>query len=142
MLRCGLVDQRLECRRVLDRDIRQHLAVDLDAGLRQAVNKSAVGQAVLAHGRVDALDPERAERALLALAIAIGVLHRLLDRLLGHPDRVLAAALVALRQLQDLLVLGMGGDAALDACHGISPSKRASKLWVADRVSGDTACTS
>ena len=89
--------------------------VDLDAGLAQAVDKSAVGKAVLAHGGVDALDPERAVGALLLLAIAIGVLHRLLDRLLGDADGVLTAALVALRELQDLLVLGMGGDAALDA---------------------------
>ena len=34
--------------------------------LVEAVDKSPVGQAVLAHGRVDALDPQRAEGALLA----------------------------------------------------------------------------
>ena len=43
----------------------------LDAGLVEAVDKSAVGHAVLAHRRVDALDPQSAERALLALAVAI-----------------------------------------------------------------------
>ena len=57
----GLVDERLEACGVLDGEIGQHLAVDLDAGLVEAVDKSAVGQPVLAHGRVDALDPQRAE---------------------------------------------------------------------------------
>ena len=38
--------------------------------------KTAVGHAERAHRRVDALDPERAEGALLALAVAEGVLAR------------------------------------------------------------------
>src|SRR6266478_9640067 len=66
-----------------DREIGQHFAVDLDAGALEAVDKSAVGQPVLAHRGVDALDPQPAEGALLALAVAIGILHGLLDRLLG-----------------------------------------------------------
>ena len=100
--------------------------------LRQAVDKSAVGEAVLAHGRVDALDPERAEGALLALAVAIGVLHRLLDRLLGDADRILAAAVIALGLLQDFLVLGVGGDAALDACHGSNSVRLEDECWSSD----------
>src|SRR5262249_9658429 len=107
---------------VLHRQVGQDLAVDLDPGLAETVDKSAVGEAVLAHRGVDALDPEGAEGALLALAVAVGVLHRLLDRLLGDPDRVLAPAVVALGGFQHLLVLGMGGDAALYACHGFTPS--------------------
>jgi len=71
----------------------------------------------LARRRVDALDPQCAEGALAALAVAVGVLHRPLDRLLGDADRILAAAVVALDLFQHLLVLGVGRDAALDACH-------------------------
>src|SRR5690606_22835714 len=52
--RLGLLDERLEARRVLHRDIGQHLAVHLDAGDRQAVDEVAVGHAVLAGGGVDA----------------------------------------------------------------------------------------
>src|SRR5581483_5663439 len=118
----GLIDQGLEGGSVLHGDIGQHLAVHGNARKREAVDKSAVGQPVLAHGGVDALDPQGTEGALAPLAVAIGVLHRLFDRLLGDPDRVLAAAVVALGLLQDLLVLGVGGDAALDACHGSTPS--------------------
>ena len=83
---------------------------------------------MLADSSVDALDPEGAEVALAALAIAIGVLLRLLDRLLGDADRILATAIVALRGLDDFFVLGVGGNAPFDAGHGIAPS--ASRLWV------------
>ena len=72
--RLGLRDQRGERCGLGDRDIGEHLAVDRDPSLAEAVDKSAVGQAVLAHRGVDALDPERAEVALLVLAVAIGVL--------------------------------------------------------------------
>jgi hypothetical protein len=41
----------------------------------------------------------------------------LLDGLAGDADRVLAAAVIALRILQDPLVLGARGYAAFDACH-------------------------
>src|SRR5690606_13335851 len=71
----GFLDDRLEALRLADGDVRQNLAVDLDPGLAEAVDKSAVGQAVLAHRGVEALDPQGAERALLVLAVAIGVLH-------------------------------------------------------------------
>ena len=54
----------------------------------------------------------------LLLAVAIGVLHRPFDRLLGDADGVLAAAVEALGGLEDLLVLGVGGDATFDAGHG------------------------
>ncbi len=57
----------LERRRLVNGHFRQNLAVDLDTSLAEAVDKSAVGQSEFPHCRVDALDPERAERALLFL---------------------------------------------------------------------------
>src|ERR1700688_2034186 len=88
----GLFGDRLERRRFGDGEIRQHLAVDRDARLGQAVDEDAVGHADRAHRGVDALDPQRAEGALLALAVAEGILPGLLDRGLGGADGVLAAA--------------------------------------------------
>ena len=85
--------------------------------LFEAVDKSAVGQAVLAHRGVDALDPQGAERALARLAVAIGILQRLLDRLLGDADGVLAAAVDSPWPALGPSLLGVGGDAAFDACH-------------------------
>src|SRR6185312_645694 len=111
----GLRHEGRKSLRLVDGHVGQHLAVDLDAGLVEAVDEAAIAQAVLAGGGVDALDPERAERALADLAVAIGVLQRLLDRLLGDANGVLAAAVKALGGLQDLLVLGVAGRASFYA---------------------------
>src|SRR5690606_31007422 len=115
--RLGLSDQCGECLRLMDRHVGKNLAVDLDTGLVQAVDEAAVGQAMLARRSVDALDPQSAEIALPILAIAIGVLQRLLDSLLGNTDRIFAAAIETLGGLQNFLVLGMGGNAPLNTCH-------------------------
>ncbi len=117
----GLLDDRLECGRLADRQIRQHLAVDLEPGFAEAVDEPAIGETEGAHRRVEALDPERTEGALAPLAVAEGVLVGLLHRLLGDADGILAPAVKALGGLEDLLVLGVAGDAAFDACHGWSP---------------------
>src|SRR5918993_218585 len=79
----GLGDNALEGLALVHRDVGQDLAVEIDSGELQAVHELAVGQAFLADGGIDALDPERSERALLHLAVAIGVLAGLLDGLLG-----------------------------------------------------------
>ncbi len=114
-----MAHERGECLRLVDRHVGQDLAVDLDAGLVQAVDETAIGQAVLADGGVDALDPERAEIALAALAVAVGILHRLVDGLLGDADGILAAAVKTLGGLQNFLVLGVGGNASFYTCHVI-----------------------
>ncbi len=72
---------------------------------------------MLAHGGIDALDPERAEIALLDATVARCVLHRAVDGGLCGPDRVLAAAAEALGCVENLLVLGVGGDAPFHTCH-------------------------
>src|SRR5258708_27224779 len=119
--RLGLLGDRLERRRLGDGEIRQHLAVDRDARLRQAVDKDAVGHAERAHRGIDALDPERAEGALLALAVAEGILAGLLDRSLGGANGVLAAAAETLGGLVDFLVPGVRGHTAFDARHDCYP---------------------
>src|SRR5262252_10779248 len=113
----GLLDDRLERRRLADREVGQHLAVDRDPGLAQAGDKSAVGEVEGAHRRVEPLDPQGAEGALAPLAVAERVLVGFLDRLLGDADRVLAPAVIAFGGFQDLLVLGVRGDAAFDPGH-------------------------
>ena len=101
----------------MHRDVREHLAVERDPGEFQRVNELAIGQSLGADRSVDALDPQRAEVAFLNLAVAIGVLPGLLDSLAGNPDRVLATAVLALRGIEDPLVLGAGGYTPFDACH-------------------------
>src|SRR3546814_9175327 len=60
-----LFRQRGKAGRVVHGDVRQHLAVEGDAGLHQAVHETAVADAVGAGRRVDAGDPQRTEIALL-----------------------------------------------------------------------------
>src|SRR5712672_3888263 len=117
----GLFSDRLERRRLVDGEIRQHLAVDRDARPGEAVDKDAVGHAERTHGGVEALDPQCAEGTLLALAIAEGVLPGLLDRGLGGADGVLAPAVKTLGGLVDFLVLGVRGHTAFNARHDGSP---------------------
>src|SRR5262249_28513787 len=102
-------------------EIGKHFAVDRDAGFGEAGNEAAVVQAERTHRGVEALDPKRTEGALAPLAVAIGILICLLYRLFGDANRVLTAPIITLCGLKHLLVLGMGGDAALDASHGRSP---------------------
>src|SRR5258708_7742704 len=65
----GFFGDRLERRRLVDGEVREHLAVDRDARLGEAVDKDAVGHAERAHRGVEALDPQRAKRALPALGV-------------------------------------------------------------------------
>src|SRR5690606_14011900 len=97
------------------RQIGQNLAVDLDAGEREAVDKSAIGQTLLAGGGVDALEPQRTEIALFGATVAERVLQSLLDLLDRDAEDGGIAAPVALGELEDLLVAGTGVDAPFDA---------------------------
>jgi hypothetical protein len=113
-----LLRQRAERGDVVDGDVREHLAVERDAGLEQAVDETAVGQAELARARVDADDPQTAEIALLLLAADVGVLVRLGDGLLGDAENLATRVVVTLGLAEDLLVTTVGDDAAFDSCHG------------------------
>src|SRR5262249_55998938 len=92
----------------------RELGVDERRGVAGAGDEAAVGQPERAHRGIEALDPERPKGALAALAVAIGVLVCLLHRLLGDANGVLAPTVIALGGLQDFLVFGVPGDAALD----------------------------
>src|SRR5690348_15945778 len=114
----GLLGDRAKRRDVVHGEIRQHLAVDGDAGFVEARDQAAVGQSELARGRVDAHDPQRAELALLLLAADVGVLLGLGDGLLGNAIDLAAGVVVALGGLPGFLVTRTRGDATLDSCHG------------------------
>src|SRR5690606_11214883 len=130
--RClGLGDQSAERFGLGDREIAQHLTVDCNLGLDEAVNKATIGQTVFTDGSVDTLDPQSAEIALLVTTVAIRILIGLFDGLLSNTDRRLTTAIIALGGLQDLLVTGVGGYASFYACH----------LFVSFQLNGCTACT-
>src|SRR5439155_8281976 len=115
----GLLGHRREGVRVAHSKLRQHLAIELDPGGVQPRDELVVRQPVRARSRVDANDPERAERPLLVLPIAVGVDERVLDLLLRVAVARLLEPPVALRLLEDLAALLARVDGALDAGHGL-----------------------
>src|SRR5262245_11877863 len=90
--------------RVVERQRREHLAVDLDRGRLEPCHQAAVRQPVPAARRVDADDPQAAELPLLLLAVAVGVGEPALDGLAGLAIGLPSATDVALRHLHGLLV--------------------------------------
>src|SRR5205823_13465322 len=120
-----------ESRLVVHRQIGKHLAIDRDLRLLQPRHERAVAHAELAHRRVDARDPQRAEGAFLVPAVAVGVLARLHHRLLGYAVDILAAAAETLGLLENLLVARARRDSTLDSWHGALPttSTAASRGW-------------
>src|SRR5262249_45923250 len=104
---------RLESRRLANGKVGQDLAIDGQAGFGEASDEATVIQSERPHRRVQALDPERSKGALAPLAIAEGILVRLLHCLLSDTNRIFAAAIITLGGLEDLLVLGMRCDTTL-----------------------------
>src|SRR6185312_10804975 len=116
-----LIHQSLESNGLVDGQVGENLAVHFDACPGEPGDKPAVGEAMLAHGGVDALDPEGAEIALLFLAADIIVLQRLIDRGIGRGDVALAAAAEALGLLENLVAAGAAGNGTGWTAHGLDP---------------------
>src|SRR6185437_12758485 len=99
----GLLGQGRKRRRAGNCQLREALAIERDAGVLQAVDHLAVGQAVLARRGVDADDPQTAEVALLAAAADEGVLERGVDRFFRGAIQLALIGVIALRELQQFL---------------------------------------
>src|SRR3989442_3212304 len=69
--------------RILHGHIGQHLAVDLHSAGLKPMHELAVGKAVRARSRADALDPQLAELPLAVAAVAVAVSLRASNGLLG-----------------------------------------------------------
>ena len=79
----GLLHQLGKARGVVHGDVGEDLAIELDAGLLEAVDELRVAGAVQLGSGGDADDPERAELALLLAAAGVGELEAALDGFLG-----------------------------------------------------------
>src|SRR5690242_19179906 len=111
---------RLKRDRIADRDLGEHLAVELDVRRRELTDELRVALAETARGGVDALDPQAAEVPLADLARPVhvhpGVLHGLVrDRVAARP---LAAE--ATGGLQDAVATAAGLESSFSAGHGTS----------------------
>src|SRR5919198_659233 len=113
----GALGKASEGLAVADGDVGQHLAVQLEAGLLDPVHEARVGQAVLAGGGIDARDPQPAEVPLAVAAVAVRVLVRLEQGLLGPLVARMGLAPVALRARERGPALLARVDGALDPGH-------------------------
>src|SRR6478735_12082898 len=118
----GELDERGEGRRVVDGEVGEDLAVDLDPGGLEALHEPVVGHAVGAGRGVDALDPEPTEVALLRAAVTVGVAQRVGDLLLGLAVQTRPLTAVTAGALENDPTLLMGVDRPLHACHVNTPS--------------------
>lgn len=106
-----LLDQQFECFRFVYGEIGQDLAIKINAGFDQAIDKPGVGHPVTAGGGVDPLDPQGTEGAFLRPAVAIGILQPLLDLFDGDAERGGGATAVTGSAIENLFMTGVGGDA-------------------------------
>src|SRR5262249_35828443 len=120
-LRAGGPDDLRERGGVGDREIAQHLAVEADLRLLQAVHQARVRRAVRARGGVDARDPQAAEVALLALAVRVRVNPRLANDFLCVREEARAGAVEAGRVLENAVTAAAGFESSFGAGHGRSP---------------------
>src|SRR6185503_4861174 len=117
------LDDRRERRGVVDGQVGQDLAVDLDLGEPEALDQAVVGQAVGPGPRVDPGDPQLAEVALAVTPVTVRVLHRVQHLLLGLAVQPRALPAVAARGLEQGAALLLGVDRTLDACHFGTPNR-------------------
>ena len=95
----------LESLGVVDSEVSENLAVDLDACLVQQTHQLAVAEAFQTCGSIDTLNPQRAESALLVATIAESIGKTFLPSVLGNGPNILAGAKVTSGQTQYLLSL-------------------------------------
>jgi hypothetical protein len=69
----------------MNRQISQHLAIDLDASLVQAIHKATVGHIKLPCSSIDTHNPQTTELTLALTTVTICVLTCLDNSLFGNP---------------------------------------------------------
>ena len=97
----GLVYDSLERLGVVDGEVGENLAVDLDVLLVDEADELAVGYALHTCGGVDTLNPQSAESLLFLLAIPVCVGLTLLPSVLGYGPDVLTTTEVTLGEFED-----------------------------------------
>src|SRR4029450_7580256 len=119
----GLGRDGREGGRIAHREVREHLAVELDVRLPATGDELVVGQPLLPGRGVDPDDPKTPEDALLLLAVAIGMDVGLDDRLLRLAVGDVRLAYVALRLVEHLAALLARLNRSLDARDSYLPKR-------------------
>ena len=90
----------LESLRIVNSEVSEDLAVDLDTSLVECTHKCRIGHVLETSSSVDTLDPQCTEVALLVTAVTVSVCETLLISVLGYGPHILASTKVALGLLQ------------------------------------------
>jgi hypothetical protein len=102
---------------ISDRKIGKNFSIDRNLSQLNSVHKLGIGQAMLAHARIDPLYPQRTKIPLPRTAIAISVLQVLLDALDCCPEGVFRPSARSLRRLDNFSVPGVFRYAPANPCH-------------------------
>ena len=97
------LDDGLESFRIVQSEVGQHFAVDLDTSLVQLVHEHAVRHIVLAHCCVDTDDPQAAEVTLLVPSVAIRIGLSFFVGVFRHSPDILSGSELTFGLLEDFL---------------------------------------
>jgi hypothetical protein len=86
-----LIHDACERSHVVNGQVGQHLAVNFDRCLFQAVGELAISQTALACGCIDTRNPQLTKHALFGAAVAVSILTRLHHRLFSDTEDITAA---------------------------------------------------
>ena len=95
------VNDGLEGGGVVDSQVGQNFAVNLDTGFVDQTHQLAVAEVLKTGGGVDTLDPKSAEIALFVFAVAVCVCQTFLPSVLGYGPYVAAATKVTAGKFQN-----------------------------------------
>ena len=80
----------------MHRQVRQNTTIQTDISLFQAIDKSAITQAVSTRLGIDARDPKGAKLTLALTTVTVGILARLSNGLFSNPEYTATCAVVTL----------------------------------------------
>src|SRR4029453_2178059 len=113
----GGLDELAERGRIVHGHVGEDLAVDLDPGLAQTVDEPRVRQTVLPRPGPDPRDPQAPELRLAVATVAVSVLARVEELLLGYAVALRARPEIALGLAEHLTALLLRVDRTFDPRH-------------------------
>src|SRR5690606_12869500 len=93
-----------EAGRIMNRHLRQRLAIQLNSRPMQAMDELAVAKAALTNGGIDPDDPQSTEIALADATVSEGIDPRANQRFLDATQQSAATARIALRPLKQAIL--------------------------------------
>src|SRR5688572_5042016 len=128
--RLGLRSDRGEGCRFVHRHVGEHLSIERHAGGFEAGHELAVRQAMLARGRIDANDPQRAEIAFLAATADERIFERRIDRFFCCAIQLALVRVITFSTREQLLPLRPSYCSSLNPRHSLLPRYPVCGWWL------------